>query len=325
MPKKITSFSPIPPEALKKALEDNSGMNDIEVINVHGLPEEEIIEKIPGTFIIYGDHTRGTPITRNIAMAARGAKLVQQPSVGYDSIDVEACKEAGIKVANAAGANHIAVAEHTIMFALNLLKKLKELNEKTHEGQWLQQVGHTDVFELYQKTYGIIGLGQIGKTTAERLVPFGVKTYYFDIKRPSENDEKRLNVSFLELDELLKVSDIVSLHVPLDESTKNMIGERELGLMKETAILINVARGGVVDEKALAKALKENSIAGAGLDVFSVEPISSDNEILGLENAILTPHTAGVTKEAIPRYGQITIANIIRVLKGQEPENVVNE
>ncbi|MBW2324618.1 MAG: 3-phosphoglycerate dehydrogenase [Deltaproteobacteria bacterium] len=290
MPKKITSFSPIPPEALKKALEDNSGMNDIEVINVHGLPEEEIIEKIPGTFIIYGDHTRGTPITRNIAMAARGAKLVQQPSVGYDSIDIEACKEAGIKVANAAGANHIAVAEHTIMFALNLLKKLKELNEKTHEGQWLQQVGHTDVFELYQKTYGIIGLGQIGKTTAER-----------------------------------KVSDIVSLHVPLDESTKNMIGERELGLMKETAILINVARGGVVDEKALAKALKENSIAGAGLDVFSVEPISSDNEILGLENAILTPHTAGVTKEAIPRYGQITIANIIRVLKGQEPENVVNE
>jgi phosphoglycerate dehydrogenase-like enzyme len=142
--------------------------------------------------------------------------------------------------------------------------------------------------------------------------------------RLDEEKEKSLNITYKPLEDLLRISDVVSFHVPLTEQTRNMIGEKQLAAMKSSAVLINVARGEVVDEEALAKALKNKRLAGAGMDVFSNEPISADNSLLGLENVILTPHIAGATNEARQRIIAAAVENVARVLRGEKPINVVN-
>jgi len=322
----IANFSPLPSDMLKGFIESYSDLTDIEVVNVHLLPEEEIVEKVANACVLFGDYTFKTPITKNIIRAAREARLIQQPTVGFEHIDHIACAESGLKLANAAGANEISVAEHTIMLALCLLKKLTFLDRRVHAGQWYSgdELNEMGVYEAYEKQYGLIGMGRIGKALAQRLKSFGMKVHYYDIIRLSPEEESEYDVTYLEFYELLKSSDIVSLHVPLIDATRGLIGEQELKTMKETAFLINVGRGGLVDEEALYRALKAKRIAGAALDVLSTEPVHEDHPLLGLDNVILTPHAAGTTREARPRHIEISIKNVIRALKGEEPYNVVN-
>ncbi len=321
---KLVNFTPLPGEFLKGILQD-AGVADLEVVDVHRQPEEKIVEAVAAADVLLGDYTFATPITRNVARAARKARLIQQPSVGYNHIDLEACRQAGLKVANIPGANDVAVAEHTIMMALTLLKQVMMFHRETLKANWLRKNGMLGVAipELMGKTYGLIGMGRTGKAVAERLVPFGVKLLYYDIKRLTTEEENRYKASYAELAEILKTSDIISLHLPLTPETENLIGQKELEQMKPSAILINVARGELVDEKALAMALRENKIAAAGIDVFRAEPVASDNPLLGLENVLLTPHIAGVTTEATGRIFTLTIANVVKVLKGGEPDYVL--
>src|SRR5664279_4132777 len=254
---KILNTAPMSGAGLKSVIETKVSGISFTIVDVHKFPEDKLAAEIADTDILLGDFTGNTPITRPVAKAAKKLKLIQQPSVGYNHIDINACKEFGIPVANTPGANDIGVAEHTVMLALACLKNFPLFNTKTHEGEWLfdrrREIG---VFEINGKTYGLLGMGRTARAVAERIVPFGVRLLYYDIVRMSAEDEKRYHAVYAPLEEILKTADVVSLHLPLTQETEGIIGASMLALMKPTAVLINVGRGPLVDEAALAEALR---------------------------------------------------------------------
>jgi len=269
-------------------------------------------------------------MTRNIDArffaAAKKMRLVQLLSAGYDRADLEAAKKAGIPIANNGGANAIAVAEHTLMLILSTLKKVTNLHADVTAGQWRSgPSANAPIHEFRGKTLGIIGLGNIGKKVARRAAAFDVEIQYYDIDRLTEDEEDALGVRFVLFTELLRTSDIVSLHVPLDETTRNMIGAPELAMMKPTAILINTCRGPVVNEGALHDALKKHQIAMAGLDVMTEEPPKAENSLFVVPNVILTPHTAGPTVENWTDRFRNGFDNALRVAQGRKPKWVIPE
>jgi len=322
---KIVNTAPLPDAALKSLIESVFAGLSFTVVDAHKMPEDEIVAKVADADIILGDYTGSTPITRRIIQAAKNLKLIQQPSVGYNQIDVAACTEFRIPLANTPGANDIGVAEHTIMLALSCLKYLPFYNAKTHAGEWLfTHAQRTGVFEVNGKTYGLLGMGRTARAVAERLVPFGVKLLYYDIVRLSAEDEKKYQASYATMEEILKTADVVSIHLPLMEATTKIINAEKLALMKPTAVLINVGRGALVDEAALADALRAKKIAMAAVDVFVEEPPPKDHPLFGLENVILTPHLAGSTRESGGRIIGMALDNLVRVLKNEKPLWVLN-
>ncbi|MBM4419100.1 MAG: hypothetical protein FJ033_12445 [Chloroflexi bacterium] len=266
-------------------------------------------------------------IDDDLLARAKNLKLVQLMNVGYDSFNVEGARKARLPVAVNGGANAISVAEHTLMFILALLKRIALLDENVRTGVWRGgALGGLRIHEIWSQTIGIVGMGRIGQEVARRLRPFEPgEMVYFDPFRPPPEREKELGVRYLPLDELLSVSDVVTLHVPLMPSTRNMIDARTLALMKATAILINNSRGGLVDEAALADALARGVIAGAGLDVFAQEPPPKDHPLFALRNVLLTPHMAGPTWESYPRRFANCYENIVRVANGGQPQWVIPE
>ena len=229
-------------------------------------------------------------------------------------------------MANTPGANTISVAEHTIAWGLSLLRNMYMAQQSMREGRWEQM--EIKPAELAGKTWVIIGFWQIGRAVALRLNFFGLaRILYSDIVRASDEVEEEYGVQFTTLKGLLGLSDVISLHAPLTDSTVNMIGSDELKALKPTAYLINVARGELVDENALAQALLEGRIAGAAVDVFSEEPVPPDNPLLRLsgQKVLLSPHVAGVSNEAAGRIINMATNNIARVLQGMEPLYVVNK
>ena len=252
--------------------------------------------------------------------AAPKLRLVQLLSAGYDHVDVEAARKAGVPVSNNGGANAIAVAEHTMMLMLAVLKRLVRFHNDVVAGKWrVGNLAEGRVYELAGKTLGIVGLGNIGKKVARRAAAFDVTVQYYDIARLTEDQEDALAVRFVLLDELLRTSDVVSLHVPLDDTTRHMLGPRELAMMKPTAILINTCRGPVVDETALHKALTGGQIAAAGLDVMVEEPPAPNHPLT------LTPHSAGPTWENWTARFRNGFDNIQRVAAGRLPRWVIPE
>ncbi len=253
-------------------------------------------------------------------------KLVQLLSAGYDRVDVEAARKAGVPVANNGGANAIAVAEHTLMLMLAVLKRLVRFHNDVVAGKWrVGGLADERVYELAGKTLGIVGLGNIGKKVARRAAAFDMRVQYTDIARLTEDQEDALGVRFVLLAELLRTSDVVSLHVPLDDSTRNLLSAREFALMKPTAILVNTCRGPVVDETALYHALAERRIAAAGLDVLVEEPPKPNHPLFVLPNVTLTPHSAGPTWENWTARFRNGFDNIQRVAAGRAPRWVIPE
>jgi phosphoglycerate dehydrogenase-like enzyme len=259
----------------------------------------------------------------------RGAprlKLVQLISAGYDRVDIDAVRAAGVPVANNGGANAVAVAEHTIMLMLAVLKRLVWQHNNVAQGKW--RVGDFASHRLHEvagKTLGIVGLGTIGKKVARRARAFDMTVQYYDIVRLTEDQEDALGVRFALFTELLRTSDVVSLHVPLTPVTRNLMGGRELALMKPSAVLINTCRGPVVDETALHDALVSGQIAGAGLDVMAEEPPQIGHRLFALDNVTLTPHTAGPTWENWTKAFRNAFDNIQRVAAGRPPLWVIPE
>ena len=269
-------------------------------------------------------------LTRNIDAkffaAAKKMRLVQLLSAGFDRADVAAAKKAGIPIANNGGANAIAVAEHTLMLILATLKKLTGLHADVSAGEWRTGASSkAPVHELRGKTVGIVGLGNIGKKVVRRAAAFDVDIQYYDVARLSEDEEDALGVRFVLFTELLRTSDIVTLHVPLDDTTRNLMGAAEFAMMKPTAVLINTCRGPVVNEGALHDALKTNQIAMAGLDVMTEEPPKPENPLFVLSNIILTPHTAGPTVENWTDRFRNGFDNILRMVGGRKPKWVIAE
>jgi phosphoglycerate dehydrogenase-like enzyme len=253
-------------------------------------------------------------------------KLVQLVSAGYDKVDIAAARRAGVPVANNGGANSVAVAEHTLMLILATLKRLIWLHGNVVAGRW--RVGGFDehrLWELEGKTVGIVGLGNIGKKVARRLHGFDARVQYYDVLRLTEDQEDALGVRFVLFEELLRTSDVVTVHVPLTASTQNLMSTDQFAAMKPSAIFINTCRGPVVDEVALHKALTSGQIAGAGLDVMVDEPPAPDHALFELDNVIITPHMAGPTWDNWTKAFRNAFDNIQRVAAGRPPLWVVPE
>ncbi|MCE4607509.1 MAG: 2-hydroxyacid dehydrogenase [Caldisphaeraceae archaeon] len=328
----VVSMSPLPAsfiESLFTPYKEKLNL-DLEVISVFNMKKEEIVKVLENADIVIGDYSFQMKIDKELCKAMKKVKLIQQPSTGFDHIDINACSEMGIPVSNAGRSNSISVAEYTVMTALALLKRLAYANKATSEGEWPQwKLMDLGTYDLYGKTWGLVGFGRIGREVAKRVNAFGAKLLYYDIKRLSEEDEKNLNATFSRLPRLLRSSDIVSVHTPLTEETRDMFSEKELRSFKPGAILINPSRGELVDENALANAIKEGWIAGAAVDVYSDEPPSKNHPLLELArsgnyNVIVTPHIAGANTDARTRIIEHSIGNVVRVLIGEKPEAVVN-
>jgi glyoxylate reductase/D-3-phosphoglycerate dehydrogenase len=251
-------------------------------------------------------------------------RLVQVLSAGYDRADLGAARRAGVPLANNGGANSTAVAEHALLLMLAVSRQLVKQHANVAAGRW--RGNRTPrLYELRGRTLGIVGLGTIGKKVARLAQAFGMAVHYYDIARLTEDAEDALGVRFRLYRELLRGSDIVSLHVPLNGSTTGLLGAEELALLKPTAILINTSRGPVVDERALHRVLAEGRIAGAGLDVFEEEPPPPDNPLFALDNVVLTAHLAGPTQDSNIARLRNAFDNVQRVQRGEAPLWVVPE
>ncbi|MBI2037883.1 MAG: D-glycerate dehydrogenase [Candidatus Magasanikbacteria bacterium] len=259
-----------------------------------------------------------------LAAAGSQLKIVSNFAVGYDNIDVSAAQKRGVFVTNTPGVLTQAVAEHTFALMMALARRIGAADRFTKSGKY--RGWDPELFigsELNGKTLGIVGLGRIGAEVARRaFFGMGMKIFYYDVKRDL-NFEKEYHAQFLSIDEILKNSDFVSIHVPLLPQTHHLINKEKLKLMKPTAFLINTARGPIIDEAALAAAMRSKQIAGAALDVFEHEPKIS-SALKKMDNVILTPHIASATKEARDNMARLAATSIIEALEGKIPQYLVS-
>jgi phosphoglycerate dehydrogenase-like enzyme len=255
---------------------------------------------------------------------ARRLKLIQTMGQGTDHIPVQLASELGIPVANSGGANAVAVAEHSVLLMLATLRNLLPSVEALRQGKFAKDMDRRYFHQLHGKTVGIVGFGCVGKRVAKLLNGFGANVIFFDNADIPQSIFTELRARRVSLEELLSSSDIVSLHIPLLESTRGLIGGRELRMMKPSAVLINTSRGRVIDEAALIQVLRDKNIAGAGLDVYEQEPPSPGNPLLKADNVVATPHIGGEAWETWPARIIRCWENLLRVWEGKEPYNVVS-
>jgi len=297
---------------------------DVKVFDYEGVfPRDLLLKEVKGVNAIVcllADKIDGE------VMEAAGPqlKIIANYAVGFDNIDVEAATKRGIMVTNTPGVLTDTTADLAWALILATARRVVEGDKFLRQGKFkgwkpMLLLG-TDV---HHATLGIIGFGSIGRAVARRAMGFDMKVIYYSAHRASEEVEKKLNAEYRSLDDLLREADFISIHVPLTKETRHMIGERELKMMKKEAYLINTARGPIVDEKALAKALKEGWIRGAGLDVFEREP-EVDPELLELENLVLLPHLGSASYATRAKMATMAAENVIKALKGEVPPNLVN-
>mgnify|MGYP002820957318 FL=1 len=250
-----------------------------------------------------------TLVTRELIENAPNLTCVGRLGVGLDNIDLNACEEQNITVYPALGANSHSVAEYVICASMLLLRKAYFKKNEMIAGNWPRQ--ESSGSEVYGKTLGLIGFGDIAQKTRDLALGLGIKTVAYDPYLDKDSNLWKETKNLL-LDNLLSISDIISLHIPLNKETKNLIDEKKLRLIKNSSVIINTSRGGIIDENSLAKLLKENKIGGAALDVFNKEPINKVNakKFEGLDNIILTPHIGGVTKESNERVSKMIAKKI---------------
>jgi glyoxylate reductase len=265
----------------------------------------------------------------NLLQQAKRLRIVAQYAVGYDNIDVECATRLGIYVTNTPGVLTEATAELTWALILAVARRIVEADTFVRWGEWWRtKTGwHPHMMlglELKGKTLGIVGLGRIGSRVAEIGKAFGMKIIYYDLSR-NEALEKQLGVEYRDLDTLLQEADIVSIHVPLTKETYHLINEEKLRKMKRTALLINTARGAVIDINALVKALSEGWIAGVGLDVFEQEPLPPNHPLTAFKNAVLVPHIGSATYDARHAMAELVAENLIAFYEGREPPTLVNK
>ena len=287
-----------------------------------GLTPQELAERVKGVQGIVSQLT--DKFDAAVIGQLDGVKVLANVAVGYDNIDVPAATAKGIAVTNTPDV----LTETTADFAWSLLmssaRRVVEGHAFVHSGQWkrwtIDLLAGQDIFG---KTLGIFGLGRIGQAVARRGRGFGMTILYNDAQRAAESVEQELGARFVDKETLLRESDFVSLHVPLTEGTRKLIGTPELNMMKSTAILVNTARGPVVDEAAVAEALKARRIAGAGLDVFEKEP-SVHPLLLELTNVVLAPHIASASVDTRRRMSTMAAENCAAALEGRRPANLLN-
>ena len=320
--KKVYVTRKLPEEAMK-LLEEKF---DVEVWTEEMPPPKEVlIEKVKN---IDGLICLLTEKIDEEVINAAGPRLrgICQVAVGYDNIDVEAATKKGIYVTNTPGVLTETTADYAFALLMATARRIAEADRYVRSGKWKIPWGLMMLLgqDIWGKTIGIIGMGRIGTAVARRAKGMNMKILYYDVVR-NEKAEKELGAKYVDLETLLKESDFVTLHVPLLPSTRHLINEERLKLMKKTACLINTSRGPVVDEKALYKALKEGWIWAAGLDVWEKEPTDPDNPLLKLDNVTASPHIASGSIATRTKMALMAVENMIAILEGKVPPNLVNK
>lgn len=251
------------------------------------------------------------PINEGVFSAAKHLKMIQRTGVGTEMLDMEAIKRHGIPVYVNAGVNARSVAEHTVALMLACLKRLPQINADTHNGVWKKQQQGLTTHELYGKTVALVGMGNIGRTVAAMLQPFGVKILYTDVFRQSSDVENQLGLTYCDsFEALLPEADILSFHCPLTPENTGMLNKETLGMMKAGSILVNTARGKLINPDDLYQVLQNGHIKAAGLDTHYEEPIKEDYKLAELDNVILTPHIGGLSYEAFQSMMAGAVENI---------------
>jgi phosphoglycerate dehydrogenase-like enzyme len=329
---KIVFFANWTVEQLESLFKDKAQSISFVHAGIRGeISEQETIEAVRDATIILVNP--GSPdISRKVIKAAEELSFIQSMVVGYENVDVQAANEIGIPVSNNPGWNATSVAEHTVMLILMTLKKALYMIRRNEKEGWSIRdlVKNFDSFgEFKNRTLGIVGLGAIGKEVSKLANSFGAKVIYYKRNQLSTDEEQALCVEYYPFKELLSESDIVSLHVPLYNETLGLIGEDEIAVMKEGAILINTSRPGVIDESAVAAALKSGRLSGAGLDGVNTKVVDGafliDSPLSSCENVVITPHIAGPTREAKIRGIKQWVENVNRFLDGDKPQYLVND
>ncbi len=270
--------------------------------------------------------TQSIYVTKEQLQGAKKLKMIQKFGVGVDKIDCKAAEELNIPVCITAGANSVPVAEMAVGLMLAVNRRIPYVDRSVREGQWLKAEMRAQCYMLADKTIGLIGMGNISRQVVKRLSGFDVREIlYYDVFRLPPEREEALGVCYVPLDELMARSDVISIHVPLTDETRGMISRERIAMMKPTAILVNTARGFIIDQDALIDALREHKIRGAGLDAFEEEPLRPDSPLLELDNLVLTCHHAGsVIDNVLPR-ARHAYGNIEKFSKGLEidPRDIV--
>jgi phosphoglycerate dehydrogenase-like enzyme len=258
-------------------------------------------------------------------VAAPHARVIQKLGIGTEKIDCEAARARGIAVLKAAGINADAVAELAVLLTLAVGRNLPKAMQAARSGKVEKETLRAESFQLMGKTVGLLGLGHIGQAVARRLAPFRVHLIYHDLRRADERTEADCSIRYSTVEEIIATSDVISLHLPSTPSTLNIIDEEALTHVKPGLILINTARGGLVDEQALAKAIADGRVLGAGLDVTADEPLPVTSPLHDLERVVLTPHVGGAVANNFPRVIQRAFDNVQAVLAGRalEPGDIV--
>ncbi len=269
---------------------------------------ENLIKKLPN---FDGCTLRVSKLNSNILKHCKKLKVISRHGVGYDNVDLDYIKQNNINLLITAKANAVAVAEHVMALILSISKAIKVYDKEVRIGNFKKNAKFINTLELFNKEILIAGFGRIGKSLIKRCLNFDMKVKVFDPYQNKEIIEQHGGIKIDNFNEGLRSCDILSLHMPLNEKTKNLMNYKTISLMKKNSILINTARGGIVNEFDLDKALKENIIFGAGLDVFQNEPILNDNPLLKNDKVILSPHSATFTNECTSRMSVETVKNVI--------------
>jgi len=315
---------------VRKFYDLSSLPSEWELIYGEGLKtDDEILKTASDADYIFADAIR--EVSDDLIANMPKLKLIHSEGVGFNKIDIKAAKQHKVFVCNNAAANAVAVAEHTVMLMLAMQRRLLEGDMMVRTGRQIEAKGAfilDGVYELNAAHVGLIGFGMIAKETAKRLKAFGCKVSCYH-STPDEQAEKALGVDYLALDELLSSCDIISLHLPVTSDTVNYIDATRLAMLKPNTILINTARGELIDQQALAKALESGQLAGAAFDTLTPEPVTKDNPLLNLSEScrykvLFSPHIAGTTLQAFQTMHKTVWSNILAVENGTQPINICN-
>jgi len=322
---KVAYISGLSPDERERTLALAPKEFEVTVIDSRASEDEIVARAVDCDFIL----SQASGVPARLLKEASRLKLVHVSGQGFDHIPLEVARERGIPVANVGGSNAVPAAEHAVMLMLAVYRRVLTMVDvlrikSSHyweEKAQLRIVCH----QLAGKTVGIVGLGNQGRRVCKILRAFEANTIFVNRSAIPPEVVSELETRAVTFEELLRSSDIVTLHIPLNNETQELIGWEQLNMMKQSAILINCSRGKIVDEEALIRALKEGKIAGAGLDVFEKEPPKPDNPLLSMENVVATPHVAGLSYEEFESRIKGIWENIYRVWQGQAPYNVVNK
>ncbi|MGE0630278.1 MAG: 2-hydroxyacid dehydrogenase [Hyphomicrobiaceae bacterium] len=310
-------FAPSVRAVIQQALPDNFSIRFAETYD----PAEQLALVKQADLLLVG----GAHLTGDMIRQAGRLRFIQKWGIGIDKIDLAAAEASGVGLAITAGANAGPVAELAIGLMIAVYRRIPYVDRNLRDGKWLKSEMRSSCYQITGKTVGLLGFGAIARMTARRLLGFDARVIYFDIRRAEAAVEDALNATYAPFDELLAQSDILSVHTPLTEQTRHLIGRDAIGRMKDGAVIINTARGGIVDEQALHDALVSGKLRGAGLDSFESEPLSPESRLLALDQVVLTPHAGGGVFDNVAPVAKHAIGNMVKFLSGEalRPQDVI--